>query len=538
MNVLKGEYIDILKIFSNIYLNFIQLVKSQNENPNIDIVYESNSGTVRFFNNVSSDNLRSKIRFFDLIAYVYRIDHFFNDSTSTYNAINQLENNLKEHQNTEYHTSIKEKVKYLKFKWEIRQKSYKKNNTKLSKAYLIDDELFISTDKIDYKPSIDKLKSWEEYIECYYELDDWKSNLNKITTEFKHKDYNSLSTLELLFLLKDFKDVNKDYESLKEVILEFEKRYTKHCHSEQRFLYNKTYLYALNNQFSLLLEQSNVNENSISRLKSHIEKIQKKCNIDNFFIDSKHINFRLNQLKTIFDNRKELEDLSKYKKELDSLSDSVNEYKKKLNWSKNNHNLLFQLPYEECLVDSNITDLDIFYASSIVLPLPHEESQDHYETINSKLKELKQLVLSVVSLNKEFSTIKDLQSNQIKTLETIGVFTAITAFILASIPSFSFVKDFYQALLFTGIIGSSLFLMVSMIFLFTRGFKKIQSWVLICLSIIIFSLTIFSLNNSINMVEKNIKNKYYQKIDSLKIKNHKIDSIFKSIPLKQNPISK
>lgn len=471
------------------------------------------------------DNSINKIIFFNLVVNVYRIDHFFDDSTRTYRTINQLENSLKKHQRTKYHTSIKEKLKYLKLKWEIRQKSYKKSNAKLAKAYLVDDELFISTDKIDYKTSIDKLKKWQEYTECYYELDDWKSNLNKITTEFKHKDYSELSTLELLFLLKDFKDVNKDYESLKEVVLEFEKRFTKHCHTEQRFLYNKTYLYSLNNQFSLLLEQTDVDEDSISELKSHIEKIQKRCNIDNFFIDSKHIDFRITKLESIFSNREELEDLSKYKEELEGLSKSVTAYKKNLNWSKNNHNLLFQLPYKECLVESNISDLDIFYASSIVLPLPHEESQDHYESINSRLRELKQLVLSVVSLNKEFSTIRGLQANQIKTLETIGVFTAITAFILASIPSFSFVKDFYQALLFTGIIGSSLFLMVSMIFLFTRGFKRVPSWILIIVSIILFVFTIFSLRNSVDKIEVEVKTKYLKKIDSVKVIQHKSDSI-------------
>ncbi|CAA0248218.1 conserved membrane hypothetical protein [Tenacibaculum maritimum] len=558
LDVLKGEYIDILKIFSNIYLNFIKLVKSQNENPNIDIVYEANSDTVRFFNNVSSDNLRDKIRFFDLIILVYRIDHFFNDNVSVYKAINQLENNLKEYQKSEYHIAIKEKVNYLKFKWEIRQKSYKRNNFKLSKAYLIDDELFISTDRVDYKSSIDKLKKWEEYIECYYELDNWNSKLNSITTNFKHKSYESLTSLELLFLLKDFKDVNKDYLNLKEVVEEFEIRYKDNSNSEKRFLYNKTYLYAINNQFSALLEQNDVNSAQVKELKSHVEKIQKKCNIDNFFIDSKYISFRLNQINNSFENREVLDDLSKYKDELDELSEAIKQYKAKLYWSKNNHNLLFQLPYEECLVNSNIEDLDIFYASSIVLPLPHEESQEGYEVINSKLKELKQLVLSVASLNREFETIKnieinqknaleDLKNNQVKSIETITLFTAVIAFIITSIPSFSFVKDIFQAILFIGIIGSSLLIMLGVMFLFTRGFKKNSSWILITLSIVLFIFTILSLNNSVNKIETNIESKYIKKLDSLKITQHKIDSLRivkfkldsfkKNLPIKDSTIT-
>ncbi|OBX21546.1 hypothetical protein [Bizionia sp. APA-3] len=218
---------------------------------------------------------------------------------------------------------------------------------------------------------------------------------------------------------------------------------------------------------------------------------------------------------------------------------AVKLYKEKLKWSKNNHNLLFQLPYEECLINSNIDELDIFYASSIILPLPHEESENNYEEISEKLKGLKQLILSVAALNKEFTTIKELQSeiktNQVKTLETIGVFTAIMAFILASIPSFSFVNEFYQALLFTGIIGSCLLIMVSTIFLFTRGFKKIQSWLLIVLSIALFSFTLYSLNRSIDMVEISIKQDFSKKINSLKVEQVKVDSLIKSKPKENNP---
>ncbi|MFL0171637.1 hypothetical protein [Tenacibaculum maritimum] len=523
--VIKDGYIDILKIYSNLYLNFIKLVKSQNENPNIDIVYEANIDTQRFFREVSNHEVKDSISFFDQIIYIYRIDHFFKDDVSTYSVINQLENSIKEYQSSEYFVAIKEKLNFLKFKWEVRQKSYKKHNFKISKAYIIDDELFLSTDNVKYNPTIEKLQKWKEYIECYYELDNWESNLNGITIDFKHKKYSKLSTLELLFLLKDYKDVNKDYENLRDVTKAFEKRYEDNYNLEQRFLYNKTYLYSLNNQFSSLLESKKIEEIKVERLKNKIEKIQNRCNIDNFFIDSKYINYRLNLLDVKFKNREELVDLSKEKEELDELTKDVRLYSEKLKWSKNNHNLLFQLPYKECLINSNIEDLDIFYASSIVLPLPHEESQKHYDKINDKLKELKQLALSVTSLNKEFSMIKELKNTQIKTLETIGVFTAIIAFILASIPSFSFVKEFYQAFLFTGIIGASLFLMVSLIFLFTRGFQKIQTWILILVSTFLFIFAIYSLKNSIYKVEEEIKKDYNIKIDSLKLQKSKIDSL-------------
>lgn len=541
-DALKVEYIDILKVFSNLYLNFIKLVQSQNENPNIDIVYEASFDTIKFFNQISDKDVKSKVQFYDLIISIYRIDHFFNDDVSTYKMINQLENSIKKHQAEKYFISIKEKLNFLKFKWEIRQKSYKRNNFKISKAYIIDDELFLSTDNVLYNPSLEKLQIWKEYIEVYYELGDWKSKLSTITNNFKHQNYAELPILKLILLLKYYKDVNKEYGNLKDVVKEFKSRYIENNSLPKRFSYNKTYLYALNNKFSSLIEQKNIIEQDIQNLKNEIERTQNKSNIDNFFIESKHIAYRINLLDSKFKNREELEDLSKDKDELDILTTDVCLYKEKLKWSKNNHNLLFQLPYEECLIDSNLEELNIFYASSIALPLPHEESENNYEKINDNLKELKQLVLSVVSLNKEFSTIKrlkqEIESNQIKTFETIGLFTAITAFILASIPSFTFVKEFYQALLFTGIIGSCLIIMISTIFLFTRGFKKIKSWTLIIIAIFIFLFALISLSNAIDKVEIDIKKNFIKRLDSIKIEKNNIILKSKFYNPKEYPISK
>lgn len=515
----KINYMDILKVFSNIYLNFIKLVQSQNENPNIDIVYEGSFDTVKFFNQISNPETKNRVEFFELIVIVYKVDHFFKENVSTYRAINNLENLIKEHPGEKYFVLVKEKLNFLKYKWEIRQKSYKKKDFKVSKAYIIDDELFISTDDVKYNPSIQKLQIWKEHIESYYELVDWKSKISLITNDFKHQKYSELPSSKLILLLKYYKDINHEYGNLEEIVQEFKNRYEENCNAPQRFFYNKTYLYALNNQFSSLLGQKPANEKEIEKLKMEIQKIQKKCNIDNFFVESKHIIFRLKSLESRFENRAEFEDFSKAKDELDSFTSEINIYKEKLKWSKNNHNLLFQLPYEECLIDSNIDDLSVFYASSIVLPLPHEESETNYELINEKIKELKQLILSVVSLNKEFSTIKnlreDIKLNQIKTFETIGLFTAITAFILASIPSFSFVKEFYQALLFTGIIGSCLIIMISIIFLFTRGFRKKNSWMLICIGVVVFLFSILSLHKAINKVENDIYKKYSQPIEKL-----------------------
>ncbi len=544
---LKG-YIDVLKIFNSIYLGFIKLVQSQNENPNIDIVYQSNFDSQKKFKDVESIKIKEDILLFYLISFIYQIDHFFDDKEDTYRAINQSHNNLKEYQNSEYFVAIQEKLNFLKHKWEVRQKSYKKTNFKLSKAYIIEGELFVSTNDIVNNSGNPKLQQWEKYTECYYELDDWDSKLNNITIDFKHKPYEKLSVLNLVFLLKYFKDIDRNYKNIKEVVDEFERRYEENKNSEIRFGYNKTYLYALNNQFSLLLEQNNINESEIDNIKSKIIQIQGKCNIDNYFIESKYIKYRLKYLKHIFENRNELADLSTYKDELDELSSSLKTYKEKLNWSKNNHNLLFQLPYKECLIDSDTSDIKVFYASSISLPLPHQESQNIYESIDSELKELKQSVLSYENLKKEFNVIKDLKvkqentleeikNNQIKTFEIIGIVVAIMSFIFGSVQSFNFVEDVFEAIIFTIIIGLSLVLMVSSIFFYTKEGKEKSKLILglvFLFLLFVLGLLIYSINTTGKKFQKNqekkidsIQKTQIQKIDSIERKyNKKIDSLY------------
>ncbi len=534
---LKG-YVDVLKIFSSLYLGFIKLVQSQNENPNIDIVYQSNFDTDKKFEGIQNSKVKNDILLFKLIVLIYQIDHFFDDNENTYRAINFSTNNLKEFKESEYFVALKKKLNFLKYKWEIRQKSYKRTNFKLSKAYIIEDELFVSTNNIVNNSGIPKLQQWGEYIECYYELDDWDSKLNNITIDFKHEPYENLSVLKLVFLLKYFKDIDKNYKNIKEVVDEFERRYEENKNSEIRFWYNKTYLYALNNQFSLLLEQTNTDESEIDNLKSKIIQIQGKCNIDNYFIESKYIKYRLKYLKSIFENRNELADLSKYNNELDELSSSLKTYKEKLNWSKDNHNLLFQLPYEECLIDSDTSDISVFYASSISLPLPHQESQNIYESIDSELKELKQSVLSYENLKKEFNVIKDLKvkqdktleeikKNQIKTFEIIGIVVAIMSFIFGSVQSFKFITDIYQAFLFTLTMGVCLILMICSVFFYTKK-HKYKSKIIITGGVIYFIIISILLAFSIDKIGKKFQNKQYYKLDSIqKVQIYKIDSIEK-----------
>ncbi len=109
-----------------------------------------------------------------------------------------------------------------------------------------------------------------------------------------------------------------------------------------------------------------------------------------------------------------------------------------------------------------------------------------------------------------------MKNSQTKTIETIGLFTAIISFIFASIPSFKFVHNFHQALLFTGIIGVTLFLMVGLLFLFTRGFEKINSWLIIILSSILFIVSGFFINNSINKLTKDVEDNSLKKVDTIK----------------------
>src|SRR5690606_4917830 len=114
--------------------------------------------------------------------------------------------------------------------------------------------------------------------------------------------------------------------------------------------------------------------------------------------------------------------------------------KAKIEWSLSHHKLIFGLPFSECLVETSIPDLEkVYYPSSFVLPLPTDDIQSNFNKLDSKFKKLNIISSSIATLDKEFDEIErikqKLKLSDFRSIEIIGVFTAIAAFVLSQVGS-------------------------------------------------------------------------------------------------------
>lgn len=367
---------------------------------------------------------------------------------------------------------------------------------------------------------------------------------------------------EFHLLIKYFKDVKPNYENLKEVVEKFHKREEEFKDNYQIFL--KNILYALNNQFSLLIEVPSINEQEVFDLKKKIDSLQDKTGFDNFFVDFKFLKFNIQKLNELIVSRDALEVKSEITTKIQLIRNLIISCEKKMKWSENHHNLLYQLPYDESLVhyhDNEIID-SVYYASSFLLPLSIEQKQKQFLDLKLEFQEKFNHYEILGTLNKEFSVIKDLKDNvessDKKSIETLTIFTAIISFIVGTVSGFSFIDSFIKAIIFILIFSFSLMSFVMLIFIATRGLDKIFKYkktiISSYISFIILLTFLFLYKNLVDdkkelekiKISKTIDNKKYidsinvnQQIQLEKIENYiksvndkKIDSLEKNFELK------
>lgn len=498
LQLVQYNFVDVIKAISTLYLNFIQLIRVHQEDPSVDIIFSSNPSIDKLLSiRKTEQESIEQLYFFSILSRVSIIDHFFQEGNQVYQELVDLDYSLRKNSTaTKYKTSVFKKIAYLKYKWVLRQYT----NEQSPKAYLLDSELIVPTQQLDYLTNslLNDHSKWINHINSYYEVTIWENSLRAQANKLLKKPLKDLNVLELLTLLKFFKDVEKSFENLSDIVNRFKTLYSDKKGTFERSTYNKLYSYALNNQFSLLLEDDKTDFDKIRLYKSEILKIQTYCKIDNFFPEAKFLNYSLDYLEKKYDKRAMLSLTDEVDNELlKELDTSIEEYQKQLSWSTSNYNLLYHLPFEESLLRGD--DFDTYYASSVVLPLPVEKSTTDFEIIKLRYERIYLLFKSINSLSKEFNEIDrlktEIKGSDVKTLEIIGVFTGVSAFILTSVSSIPFLQTLENAIYFEAIIGSGLLAMISLIFVFTRGALKRTElpWkVFIVATVLLASIVLFT----------------------------------------------
>lgn len=465
--------------------------------------------------------------FFEVNVKICRLDHF-NSCTDFYlEDLYGSKEKILEFKRPVFEEIVKViiyKIDFLAKKWILRKQSDVPN----AGSYSLDG--IEQQWKITYK-FYGAYSEWINYLTFHYEIDQREKNaveIRKKKIQAASKGFSNLTLLEIHSLIKLYKDDKKDFAKLEEI----EKHlgtidlHTLKCDFD-RYVFKLAKNYAANNLFSLRIKD----EKNINKIVDYFKGAINAHYVfrPNPFLHSKFIEKVVDVILSNRDN-KNFEQLINEFNYIDStFDDLILQYKKYFNWSKNHHNYIFLLPFDECLVEphfvvshNNVQLSKIFIASSFILPVNTENLEAEYNDNLLKYQNLEIFITTLGSLDPLLNKIEVLneaaKDREMRNIEVIGIFTAIITFVLASVPAYKFIDTFFESILFVIATASSMCLFIIVLFGFTKGSKNYERIVLpalILLCIVIFNYRFLVSSDFKSVVKEHVVTKQ----DSLKKKS-------------------
>ena len=356
------------------YKDFYKHIENAYSDNKKDCIFEINSTLIKKQNQKDLD-LENKelISYFENILKLNTIDHFLSSKKESIIEILNIEFYFKQSPIpffTEISKIAFQKANFLKYKWKQRQEA--------EISYLEDGiHKELSTQEI----TLPKLKEWEDIINSQYEYQsNWQRSVtNRVRSYLKIENLKDDTPKIIIHqLIKYYKDIVPEYEKgyqLADFLFKSRK-------NSEKYNYN-TYVedifcnYALNNAFSCFLKQETSIENIFSK---YYETEKKLTSITrNYFLKYKLLNKVFELLLQKYKEISKENFINKYEVYLNKCKDILTSYKEYKDWSLENFNYIYLLPYEESLVIFEIENenFPVFFASSLVLPPSHLEIEKH-----------------------------------------------------------------------------------------------------------------------------------------------------------------
>jgi|GEM_PF-596826 hypothetical protein len=495
------EISSVITIAIECYKDFYKHIENAYSDNKKDFIFEINSTLIRKQNqkDLVSDN-KKLISYFENILKVNSIDHFLSSKKESIIEILNIEFYFKLSSPISFRdisNIVSQKLNFLKYKWKQRQEveiSYLEDGTHKE----------LNTQNF----SSQKLKEWSDVIDIQYEYQrNWEKSIINRVRDFLRIENLKENTLKIIIhqLIKYYKDIVPDYEKGYQ-IADFLAKNRKQSGKYNYNIYVEDIFcnYALNNAFSCFVEQ----ETNIETIFSKYYETEKKLTpiTRNYFLKYKLLNKVFELLLQKYKKVNKENFISEYQGYLDKCKDILTSYKEHKDWSLENFNYIYLLPYNESLVDFEIEgkNFSIFFASSFVLPPSHLEIETHYKEIEEKYNKLNSYLEFTLFFNNETREIKEIKKNitsfsdnqtkeineiresvketDKRSIETLTIFTAIISFIIGNVALFQFIKTFIDAIIFILIYAIALSIFVLLIFVSTKGVEKIKSYkkILIC----------------------------------------------------------
>lgn len=144
---------------------------------------------------------------------------------------------------------------------------------------------------------------------------------------------------------------------------------------------------------------------------------------------------------------------------LKNIEEEYKEYKKNIQWILEHIYFIYRVSFDECIID------EIFIYSSFLLPLDIRKSKNDYERVSDDFRVLKS---QIEPLKRIVQFDEKVEKHDTKTIELMGLFTAIIAFVMGSIPTFQYLKNIYDVGIFFIVFATSLISFLLVLLLITR----------------------------------------------------------------------
>lgn len=461
------EQIQEIENILNYYFLFSEDIQIILQNPEKDEIFTPSKGKYQ------SDKDSDILKLFSLNLSLCFSDFLFTEKQDCYQEIVSIKDYLTillDNSSfpilTEQIEKMNKKATFLLFKW--------------CKRAELSGFSMLKEDKIkEYKDNInnfgDKWKDWVTYIENHYYKENEKhlfvEKIKESYIKIEDKGLKKFTCRDIYSYIKYHKEIDKKINKLDEIISFLDKRRFCTTDNYDKNIRTIIYNYARNNRFSLFTETCDNRKD----LQKEYNKIDNKDN-RNYFLQYKFIDKSIELLNAELNEKNEnitidqIEEIEKYLKEIEP---EYKTYKTNIEWILEHIYFIYRIPFDECIID------DIFIYSSFLLPLDNRKSKDGFEKVSDKFRELKSqipLFRKMVEFNGDVSKVKQelfqfdekIEKHDTKTIELMGLFSAIIAFVMGSIPTFQYMKNIYDVGIFFVAFASSLISFLLVLLLITR----------------------------------------------------------------------
>lgn len=491
-----------------IYKNFHSDITNHYSNDSREYIFSRNKQLEKEIDKdtIQDKSQKVKIEYFTTILTLADTDHFPKNDNDHFIKLYTIKEAIDEVNYPSYfelNKVVKTKIEFLQHKWKERRLQENPYHS----IYKEDGEEKIIQ---DFVGSNQKLNTWLEIFNTQYGISTTSDFLiNNRVRKYKNKGLRDINYLQTHQLIKYFKDVESNQKRIEDIALHLKEIDTTTLGFYDQNSLNVFINYTLNNNFSKFIE----NNSDINAIKDKFDFT--KANItgfnNNYFLEYKFLDKVLKLLLPKIDEEKE-NFIRKYKNIVNECENIFDSYSENVNWSIKKMNYIFALPFEESLIPFEIEGetYKVFFASSFTLPPSIKEIKEQYTETKRNIEKISSYTEFAEYFSSETKKInelkEDLKRKDFKSIEIIGIFTAMVTFVLSTIPMFSFIENVSQALLFMLTLSSALGIFIVLILISTRGFdfkKNKSGFLFLLILLVIASISFYFFNENKELLKKN-----------------------------------